>query len=287
MTWSLYRWVWRLEAPLFVGAPPARALNRCRPYVLSRAIWGALTSELAQTGTNGSSGYRERGEMLREGARFTYLYPASRVRETWYAWLPEYVPDRGLVWRREDQPTTANTAVRDRQFRRRLIDARPGTAIDADSDIAAEATLRETECVMTHWRPGSPAGHDRVAFAGYVFLKGVRAADLEAVTTLFVGGDTRYGLGRMRRIEFEEAGTVFGSRPDLDGGDAIVIGPLLLGHGISGRQLHGAKEALTGWDRTAADPLMSLATPRWVPGSRFYEDVRWRIDQEGTWHDSP
>jgi hypothetical protein len=286
MSWSLHRWVWLIEAPLFVGAPPAGSLNRCRPYVLARGIWGALTSESAQARAIGFPDYRQQGESLRDRARFTYLYPAARVKGAWLAWLPEYVPGPGLVWRQEDYTTTSNGAVPDRQFRRWLIDARPGTAIDADSDTAAEATLRETECVMTHWRPGSPTGRDPVSLAGYVFLKDIQVADLDASTTLFVGGDTRYGLGRIRRIKLAKADTVFGARTVLDGGDPVVVGPRVLGHGMSARQLQGAQEALTTWDRTADDPLIPISKPRWAPGSRSPGDVAWRIDREGTWHEA-
>jgi hypothetical protein len=283
MIWSLHRWAWLIEAPLFVGAPPAGSLNRCRPYVLARGMWGALTSESAQAGANGFPDYRRQGKTLRERVRFTYLYPAARVNGTWRAWLPEYACARGLVWRREGN---TNGSVADRPFRRWIIDARPGTAIDADCDTAAEATLRETECVMTNWRAGSPSGGEPVALVGYVFLKDMPAGDLETATTLFIGGDTRYGLGRLRRVEFAEADTVFGARPMLDGSEPQVSSSHLLGHAISKRKVYGAKEAMTMWDRTAADPLVSVGTPRWVPGSRTYEDVAWTIDSEGTWVDT-
>lgn len=102
----------------------------------------------------------------------------------------------------------------------------------------------------------------------------------------FIGGDTRYGLGRLRRVVFEEADTVFGARPALDGGELLVSSSRLLGHGISTREVYGAREALTGWDRTLVDPLMSIATPRWAPGSQTREAVEWRIDPDGVWHDS-
>jgi hypothetical protein len=283
MTWSLHRWVWLLEAPLYVGAPPAGALNRCRPYVLARGVWGALTSESAQAGANGFPDYRERGKNLRDCARFTYLYPAARSNGAWRAWLPEYGAGTGLAWRREDLTHPAG-AVLDRQFRRWLIDARPGTAIDADSDTAAEATLRETECVMTNWRPGSPSGCEPVALVGYVFLKDTPASDLDAAMTLFIGGDTRYGLGRVRRIEFVDADRVFGAEPSLDGDTPHVVSRRLLGHGTSAGEILGAKEALTGWDRTAAaDPLGCIGSPRWAPGSIAGQDVTWAIDPDGHW----
>lgn len=288
MSWTLHRWVWLLEGPLFVGALPAGALNRCRLYVPPRAIWAALTAESAQAGANGFPDYRQRGKSLREHARFTYLYPAARVKGAWRAWLPDYVPDKGLVWRREDHAPTANEPVPDRQFRRWLIDARPGTAIDADSDTAAEASLRETECVMTHWRFGSPSQGEPIALVGYVFLKDMPASNLNATTTLFIGGDTRYGLGRMRRIEFTDTNTVFGLRAVLDGDSPLLIGQHLLAHGVCGRDLHGAIEALAWWDRSELEgnPLRSGSEARWAPGSRGCDAVEWGIDEAGIWHDS-
>ncbi len=64
MSWTLYRWTWRLESPLFVGAPPAGSLNRCRLYVPSRALWGALTAELARRRANASPSYETEGTTL-------------------------------------------------------------------------------------------------------------------------------------------------------------------------------------------------------------------------------
>ena len=48
MSWSLQRWTWLLESPLFVGTTPAGSLNRCRLYVPARALWGAMTAELSR-----------------------------------------------------------------------------------------------------------------------------------------------------------------------------------------------------------------------------------------------
>lgn len=79
MSWSLHRWVWQLEAPLYVGMPPAGTLNRCRLYVPARAIWAAITADLARNGRNGFPKYAELGKQLREQARFTYLFPAEHL----------------------------------------------------------------------------------------------------------------------------------------------------------------------------------------------------------------
>lgn len=289
MSWSLHRWVWLLESPLFVGAPPAGSLNRCRLYVPARNIWGALTSETAQGGANGFPDYEGRGKNFRNNARFTYLYPAARVNGSWRAWLPEYVCGEGLVWRREDHATASEAWVSDRQFRRWLIDARPGTAIEADSDTAAEATLRETECVMTHWRAGSPSGSQPVALVGYVFLKDMPVSDLEATKTLFLGGDTRYGLGRLIQVLMEPAtpaNRIFGRYVDLERDHPIVQSPIVLAHTTAQGRMCGAQEALTGWDVGRQTVLHANGTPLWTPGSRVAEKdgaKRFHIDELGIW----
>ena len=294
MSWSLYRWVWQLESPVFLGIPPAGSLNRCRPYVPARSIWGALTSETSQAAANakGFPDYQGQGSKLRKCLRFTYLFPAAKVNSVWRAWLPAYERNRGLTWRREDCKYAQNsdTVVSDRQFRRWILDARPGTAIDADSDTAAEATLRETEHLMTRWRPGSPFGGQPVALVGYVFLDNsnpspdsVSVGDLEAARTLFIGGDTRYGLGRLRRIEFKPADKVFRAQTLLDESEPRVITSLLLAHGHSAQNLLGAKEALVGWDRMLNDPLVKIGGLQWAPGSQAGEDVTWKLEPDGFW----
>lgn len=66
MTWALHYWSWQLDGPLYVGAPPAGSLNRARLYVPARALWGAVTAELARLeGTD-----HEMPSTTRSGPRF-------------------------------------------------------------------------------------------------------------------------------------------------------------------------------------------------------------------------
>ena len=285
MSWTLYRWTWRLEAPLFVGALPAGSLNRCRLYVPSRALWGALTAELARRRENGFPNYPYEGTILRENTRFTYLFPAEWDGKRWQAWLPRYELRSGLVWRREDRQDDERD-LSDRQMRLRLVDARPGTAIDPDSDSAEEGSLRETECVLPLWRNnGSP-----VAFAGYVFFLKNDLAELRDITVLFLGGDTRYGLGRLQRLEMTPASQVFGAGVSLNQDAPVVRSGLLLAHArpadhVSG--IVGSQELLAGWDRTREVPFQSPSeSPLWTPGSRIREDGQvndWELCEDGTW----
>ena len=281
MSWTLFRWTWRLEAPLFVGALPAGSLNRCRLYVPSRALWGALTAELARRRKDGFPSYETEGKTLQENTRFSYLYPAEPDGRHWRAWLPQYEPGRGLVWRREGRKEKQHDLT-DRQMRLRLMDARPGTAIDPDSDSAEEGSLRETECVLPLWRNDESP----VAFVGYVFLK-QDLPELRDLTALFLGGDTRYGLGRLRRLDMTPASDVFGAQVDLNQGAPLLLSNRLLAHthqDAGHAEIIGSQELLAGWDRTRHDPFHPIAEmPLWTPGSRVRDGsiANWKIGENG------
>jgi hypothetical protein len=284
VSWSLYRWTWQLEAPLFVGTAPAESLNRCRLYVPARALWGALTAELARREVEAFPPYEEVGRSLRENARFTYLYPAAPQAEAWRAWLPRYEPAKGLVWRPEDRSEDAED-LRDRSMRMRLLGTRPATAIDPSSDTAADGSLRETECINTHWRAYGAAAGSPVAFVGYVFLRDA-SLEIRAADALDVGGDTRYGLGRLRRIDIQEATTVFGAAAELDAHGPIIRSAVVLAHaraaGHDGVRLRGQQEALAGWDR-GKPGVQQIAEALWVPGSVSEHPIPWLVGQGGLW----
>lgn len=290
MSWTLHRWTWVLEGPLFVGHVPAGALNRCRIYIPARAVWGAVTAEAARLAAQASPAYKDVGESLRDNARFTYLYPAQRSGRNWVAWLPRFGED-GLCWEREDR---IGELIADRAFRRRLLSTRPGTAIDPASDSAADGSLRETECVCDRWR-GESVAAGRVAYVGYVFTRSDEALQhVERPKRLFIGGDTRYGLGSLRVDGMERASKLFGSSVDLSEPEPeseskhysspSLSAPRTLAHASAEVEdcaggLKGSREEVTGRDHVKAQKLGSLL---WTPGSVF-ETRPWEIQPDGTW----
>jgi hypothetical protein len=287
MSWQLFRWAWRLDGPLFVGASPAGALNRCRLHVPARAIWGAVTAELARLEGDDDQRYRTVGEELHQNARFSYLYPAELVGKDWLAWLPEYREGVGLVWVRE----AANAAIADRRFRRMLLWTRPATAIDPENDSALHGSLRETECVQPHWRrddesPGTPVG-----MAGYLFLRNGEdlAKRLSALTPLFIGGDTRYALGRIERVAMVPANGFFGAMVVLDDREPRIFTKRTLGHALAldGTPMCGEQEAIGGWDMTGQWQGRRISGPIWTPGSQIVGGDAipgFRINEHGLWH---
>jgi hypothetical protein len=286
-----------------VGIPPAGSINRCRLYVPARTLWGALTAELARHhAASGFPDYPYWGKELRDKARFTYLYPAEWDGQVWRAWLPCFEPNKGLVWVREG--SEAEGGLADRQMRMRLLSTRAATAIDPESDTAAEGSLRETECINTHWRDENTLGPDEtgrpagpLAFKGYLWFRNEHKLELDAITRITVGGDTRYGFGRLRRMgELEPATSVFGFETELTAQEPIIVADRLLAHGeVASQQLGqsetvsaatvslcGAQEALGGWDHSNRG-LERIARPLWAPGSKSKDKQRWRLTAQGVW----
>ena len=286
MTWTLIQWVWQLEAPLFVGMPPAGTLNRCRLYLPARAMHGAVTSELARL--NGEEkgkfpDYGKFGKEVGENCRFTYLFPAEKRGDKFLVWTPKFEVAKGLQWYCQ---CGGENVLSERDFRRHLLDTRPGTAIAPESDSASEGTLRETECINPWWRDSSCQGEKRaVLLLGYVFLKkNGFCKQLENIGTLFVGGDTRYGLGKIRRIGWKvlpDGSSVFGKQVCLSEDEPKIESEVVLGHTLEDddQMMQGTKELLGGWD--LGRPWKGKLT--WTPGSFLEHPAPWTIDNYGYW----
>lgn len=285
MTWSLYRWIWQLESPLYIGMAPAGSINRCRLYIPARALWGALTAELARSQNAGFPDYAQVGRKLQEVTRLGYLFPAEQVNADWRAWLPVY-NTKGLVWEREDG--NSESELQEREFRVRLLGTRPGTAIDPESDTAEEGSLRETEVLNNFWRQPNGAPGLPVGLVGYVFVydKGV-GNRLIQIEILSLGGDTRYGLGKIRRLSCTRANQFFGYNVDLSGGFPVVTANRALAHvtvidQTANDSYWGQQEILSGWDYGTL-----LSEPRlfWQPGYAARDGLQsqWRIVDQGYW----
>jgi len=282
MSWKVYRWVWRLEAPMYIGMPPAGSLNRCRLYVPARTLWGAFTAEIARSDNfQGFPDYNRTGERITSDCRFTYLYPAEKSRDDYKLYLPMYKKDRGLQWLYGDDKRLSN-----REVRLRLLSTRPGTAIDPENVAAVEGSLRETECVNPWWRRcGDKEEQKPVFMVGYIFTRNTEIKErMDSINTLFVGGDTRYGLGKLSRLDgLESKGTVFKKQVVLDGDDPGIQSKTAWGHVKDKRTegIYGAKELWGGWNMGE----LQCGKTYWVPGSSVVDriDCNWLIDEYGYW----
>ncbi len=282
MAWSLYRWVWRLESPLHIGIAPAGMLNRTRLYMPARTLWGALTAELARLKNQQFPDYEKVGAELQKKTRLSYFYPAEKVNGRWIAWLPHFKEREGLVWEREDGRIEG-----DRKFRNRLLITRPGTAIEPESDTAAEGTLREFEMISPYWR-ADKTSFQALAMVGYIFSQdeGI-IQELVQIRLLLIGGDTRYGLGKLRQVIWQKANNFFNNKINLNNDEPVVTAERVLAHtrpssGLD--QFKGAMEYLGGWDIIRGGLKIQGLT--WVPGS-VLENAKnghdFVIQEDGLW----
>jgi len=306
MSWAMYRWVWQLGSPLHIGTTPAGSLNRTRLYVPARALWGALTAEIARRHSSNFPNYADIGKKLQQNPRLSYLFPAEQEGGEWKAWLPRYQEGKGLVWQREDDDNKVDP-IPDCQFRQRLLDTRPGTAIAPGSGTAEEGSLREFEYIMPYWRPNDGQSRSQpVAFVGYVFLKdltsqGEREEEKEKdeletaceiltgaqeIRELFIGGEIRYGFGRLILIPCSEQGPweqtaqCFGYNVNLDSAVSIQLPEYLLAHSLDADVEAGDREVLFGWDWQTPRQLNSL---HWKPGTKLKGSLNYTIDEVGRW----
>ena len=176
MAWRAYKIVLRLRAPLHIGRGKIGNLQRTRPYVVGRNLWGALTARLARSGhPDGrpkAKTYADVGERVHEELAFTYLFATTQrdgAIETW-------------PW--------------DQAFRYRFLSTYASTALDYAVTSAEEASLHEVECILPYTRDeGKP-----VYLSGYLFQR--EESDLDwhgALDRMQIGGERGYGWGDVRK----------------------------------------------------------------------------------------
>jgi hypothetical protein len=304
MSWSVYYWVWRLEEPVYIGMSPAKSLSRCRPYLPARTMHGAVTAELARLSFDenpkllSEPDYGKFGWEIGISCRFTYLYPAKKTEDHFVPWLPKYVmhptsPElrrSGLCWFLDAVPDDPPQS--DRDFRRCLMDALASTAVASEHDSALDGSLHETEYINTKWRRcDKKEGSSQVYFVGYVFLKNnAFLQKIQSVETLWIGGDSRYGLGKIQRVVWEpqDNSRVFGASVYLDDACAPVLKTNhVLAHAYSDLPLWGMKELVGGWNIKKPWIHQGQELPAWSPGSlTCKEEQCWMIDTYGIWRAS-
>jgi len=299
MTWTLYRWTWRVKSPLYISMPPAGVLTRCRLYVPAYTLWGAVTNELGKREVELPSGnkfepakvrqyYEEVGKYLKEKTRFSYLYPAEPVDGNWKTWLPRYQEGQGLSWLREDQlDKPDNKGYSHRTFRSQLLYTRLNTAIERKTGTASDETLHETECLQPFWRSNKKNAGKPVAMVGYIFVKDNNLlTELEKINNLFVGADTRYGLGHLcRETDLEKCQQLFDLAVELNGEDKVVVNacPYVLGHIKNNHPLVGELEMMRRW--TVSKIEENEPNCYWSPGSYLWQDGKknFVIEELGNW----
>ncbi len=280
--WRAYRVIFRLRSPLHIGWGKVGNLQRTRPYVTGRALWGALTMRLTRDKAGAgpatdSRDYQRFGERVNEDLAFTYFYPATQAKGDYQVAWP---------WEKENL------------FRRRFLSSYQGTALSAFHHSAAIGMLREVEFISPYTLDtGEP-----VFLIGYIFERdGSELAWREALTRVQFGGERGYGwgdVGLIRPIDKVKDDVLFGGKVKFDGSaDRVRIyvpasEPLLAHTFARNLPAQGEVEPLIGREWRSYNNLhrytgqhVEFVGVCFTPGSVVEQDLNLVIGEFGIWQE--
>ncbi|MFN3763005.1 MAG: RAMP superfamily CRISPR-associated protein [Anaerolineae bacterium] len=273
-----YKVVLRLLTPLHVGWLKQGNLQRTRPYVTGKALWGALTARLTRDDPKSGGNYVNIGKRVNEELAFTYFYPAVGEEVDLWPW---------------DDPD---------EFAWRYLNSYASTALDYDRNTAEEGTLHETEYISPRTREGKP-----VYLVGYILERdGGNLAWSEALGRLQLGGERGYGWGRVEPVSKQESKEPLFGQWSVQAGtwppELVPASPeaRVLAHALAADfddgTLHraltdvtGPIEPLVGRETVAGDRFgMQISPARicYAPGSRAKPTTSCRIGPYGIWEAS-
>lgn len=299
MTCRSYRLVYRAMSPVHIGHYMLGYINRTRYYIPGRAMWGAITANLTRTFYRYED-YKDVGTDIMDNVLLSYFYPATDPNQP----LQPRFTDKGLrfgLWTAAD-------------FERNFIKAFGQTAILPSSNTAEDESLHEVEFISPVVEPSGM--QSPVFFVGYLLMKegtAVCGKDLNwdsglvslkpAIQELFVGGERKYGFGRLSLVEDppltpDKEGNcwLFGNKlVATSAGVSIEVEcdkPIPAHLHLDGAlNLKGDVEPLVGreWGevdspegrKTGAGQRITPATLCWVPGSVLSEKAVLQIEPYG------
>ncbi len=297
MNWQAYRLVFRLESPLHIGWRKIGNLMQTRYYVPGRAFWGAVTANL--TRWLGGTDYRQVGDWVRSNLRFGYFFPANDPNNPLY---PTY--SQGNITYGRDRSLT------EAAFEHCFLSSLASTAIAAEVFASREGSLHEVEFIIPTLDTGKP-----VYLVGHLFVRmqtdnGASTTSDEIVATtenddikiqghslcqeilasLRIGGERRYGFGRLTLCQpgCQPVDDLF--EYDLNPENLYVTIPAqkpLLAHAVvNSMNVEGSIEPLVSreWAREQGPGRrVTLLGLCYTPGSVVINDTTFAIGRYGIW----
>jgi len=280
MTWRAYQVILRLRSPMHIGWGKVGNVQRTRPYVTGRVLWGTITMRLARDATQGngpatdSRDYRRVGEQVNQSLAFTYFYPALKSGD-----------DYRVAWPWENESA----------FRHRFLSSYQGTALSYPQQSAAAGMLHEVEFIS----PNALDTGEEVFLKGYVFEQADCALNWQsALKRLQMGGERGYGWGNVELVNSaQSADEHLFNGPAIfkgDGDDPTVYSPAdgrLLAHTlVEDLPVAGDVEPLVGREWRSDNPSRCHAGQHvefcgiyWIPGSVAHQELDFAVKEFGIW----
>ncbi len=286
MSWRCFQLTYELLSPLHIGYHKVGHVQRTRYYIPARTVWGAVTARLTHLDflPSKTADYEALGKWLQEHCAFSYWFLCHKNQVL----VPHYEKADALHY--------GDLKVFD--FERQYLCSYASTAIDSVTNAAESGSMHEVE-LLKHYVDSEP-----VSVRGWVFMdeeaeqhmKPHKSVSSCIGKVLNVGGERRYGFGRMVLRDISEAKSLdvlhYSYSLNVNGVRPVVcVEPCypLLGHtSVKGVAAYGGIEPLVGRETRGKDSQrfgqsLSEGVVCWVPGSMVTERLCLEIRKDGIW----
>ncbi len=283
MSWHCFRLKYELHSPLHIGYHKVDNVQRTRYYILARNLWAAMTEQLTRSGfhTNGApeGDYQKIGEWIATHLAFGYFF----VWEEDAPLIPHY-DEKGLHYGKWSQYA----------FERRYLSSHVTTALDAATTSTEEGSLHEVESIVPLYKKENGTSQ-RTQISGWVFLDEMAQALLgdkqKWLPEIWIGGERRYGFGRLRLVDFTEVERLNDYEVKKDGERPQVLvdkeKPLLAHTLIQHVEGRGMIELLVGRETRRDSQRFGTELTRvqvcWMPGSVLSRPIFLQIRRDNLW----
>jgi len=202
MGWKAYRLVYQAKSPIHIGWHTLGYIKLTRYYIPGKNMWGAFTANMTRVGEDKKIGaYEDYGkEVFNKDIFISYFYPALFNKQDLQVILPQYIP-KGLLYGKYNKE----------DFEKLFVKSYGQTAVLPESNTAEDESLHESEFIAPVIEDERTGEQMPVYFVGYVFMKDdTKTKDNKSigwddkeislrdiVQEIFVGGDRKYGWGRL------------------------------------------------------------------------------------------
>jgi hypothetical protein len=282
MNWRCFRITFELLSPLHIGFHKVGSVQRTRHYIPARNLLASSAESFVRSGLLPHP-YQDALRRVQERFAFSYFFVDEERDLT-----PGYT-DTGLKY----------GEVQKDSFERRYISAHVTTAIEASAGSAEDGSLHEVEFISSHTLDDTQKP-TRTRMSGYIFVRddawetmGDETTLKSRLTELQVGGERRYGFGRLRLrpADWKPSDSICGSRLTFDASRPrieLAGGRCFLAHvPASDVQARGMIEPLVGRETQTDSRTYGRTLTRsgicWVPGSICEETATFDFSEEGIW----
>jgi len=212
--WEKINVVFKLKSPLHIGYMPFKGsvVSPTRYYVSGRNFWGAITKRITEhlCKVPKAGDYRNISKQIMKNFRFSYFY----LYDGKTIYLPHYT-DEGMKY----------GSITKAEFEHRFIGCIVSTGIDNETRTAKDKSLHEIEFINSRYRDENE-NIKAVKIAGCIWIKknakieikreeeethkfkikpnGVFIDDFNIISELILGGESKYGFGRVLLDSIDE-----------------------------------------------------------------------------------